>query len=338
MQRMLPPTMPKRPPYGSKLRTRTLEVKRLVVVLLAITCVATTAREASHQRRVEKPRIPSILPNFLPRNTVACTGSALQPRFATAQELLRDPRSAKIVSSLKETLRPHRKQWEFVFIVKALEDMGLLAPGKRGLVFAAGKEPLISYFASRGVEIVATDMDGEKAERIGWSKTNQHAKGVLSLHDARIVPKETFERLVSFQVANMNVVYSEFLGKFDFVWSTCSLEHVGSITLGHRFAVNSMEYLKPGGAAVHTTEFTLSSLRRTVERGGTVLWRRDDVQTLRNDLIELGYTVEAMCWDAGRDALDISPDVPPYTPNKHIKLLLMDHVATSVGWVSRKPK
>lgn len=317
----------------------TPEIKKLSVVLLAVVCVTKAGREVSYELRNRTPyasRTPNILPLFLPRNTNGCTHSALQPRFATVRELLRDPRSAKILSSLKETPRPHRKQWEFVFIVKALEDMGMLKPGKRGLVFAAGHEPLISYFASQGVEIVATDMDGKNAERLGWSKTNQHAEGLLSLHDSRIVSRETFERLVSFRVANMNVVYAEFVGKFDFVWSTCSLEHVGSITLGQRFAVNTMEYLKPGGAAVHTTEFTLSSLARTVKRGETVLWRMNDVQTLRNDLIELGYAVEEVCWDAGRDVLDLSPDVPPYTPNRHIKLLLMDHVATSVGWVSRK--
>jgi len=279
-----------------------------------------------------------VLPDFLSDGSGICTGSALQPRLATTKELLDDPLARKIVNELRENYRPHRKLWEFVFIVKALEELDMLAKGRRGLVFAAGREPLISYFASRGVEIVATDMDPESAFKLGWTMTNQHAKNVSSLLYSNIVSSEQFQRLVSYRRADMNVVYPEFVGKFDFVWSTCSLEHVGSISLGQRFALNSLDYLKPGGAAVHTTEFTLSSLQRTVERGGTVLWRKRDMETLHDDLVELGYTIEPICWDAGNRHLDVSPDVPPYSADRHMKLLLMEHVATSIGWVSLKPR
>lgn len=36
----------------------------------------------------------------------------------------------------------HRKQWEYVFICKALHERGLLAPGRRGIGFGVGSEPL----------------------------------------------------------------------------------------------------------------------------------------------------------------------------------------------------
>ena len=46
------------------------------------------------------------------------------------------------------TLRMHRKLWEFVYVVQALYERGMLAEGKQGLAFAVGQEPLPSLFAS----------------------------------------------------------------------------------------------------------------------------------------------------------------------------------------------
>lgn len=60
----------------------------------------------------------------------------------------------RVMAALNVTHIPHRKHWEFTFIVRALEALDMLQPGRRGIVFAAGKEPLISYFASKGVEVV----------------------------------------------------------------------------------------------------------------------------------------------------------------------------------------
>ena len=234
-------------------------------------------------------------------------------------------------------MRLHRKQWEFIFIVSSLKKLGMLKPGKRGLVFAAGSEPLISYFASFGVEIIATDMDSDGAQEKGWSHTNQHASSLHSLFKKELIDKTTFYKLVRYQTADMNHIPADYYGAFDFVWSTCSLEHVGSISLGQRFAVNSMSLLKPGGAAVHTTEFTLSSLSDTLYRGDTVLWRKTDVEHLMNDLRHVGYEIADFCWYAGDHTLDQEPDVPPYKSDNHIKLLIDEHVCTSVGWISRKP-
>ena len=40
----------------------------------------------------------------------------------------------------------------------------------------------------------------------------------------------------------------------------------------------------PGGVGVHTTEYNLSSNERTVEQGPTVLYRRRDLDTIRDAL------------------------------------------------------
>jgi|TARA_B110000977_G_scaffold26623_1_gene33262 2-polyprenyl-3-methyl-5-hydroxy-6-metoxy-1,4-benzoquinol methylase len=259
--------------------------------------------------------------------------------MATVDEAT-DTHAERILTALGQDVKKHRKQWEFVFIVSSLEKLGMLTPGKRGLVFAAGTEPLISYFASLGVEIVATDMDAARAVEKGWASTNQHAGNKDGLFQENLVDRETFDKLVRYETLDMNHVDAlpELHGGFDFVWSTCSLEHVGSISLGNRFVLNSMDLLKPGGVAIHTTEFTLSSLDDTLERGGTVLWRKKDLEQLRDDLIHVGYGIDDFCWHAGNDQLDYAPDVPPYQGHDHIKLTIGNHVCTSVGWISTKPK
>ena len=186
------------------------------------------------------------------------------------------------------------------------------------------------------MHVLATDMDTEGAERRGWSRTNQHASSREQLFRADLISKEAFDARVTYRTMDMNAVPTSLYGSFDFVWSTCSLEHVGSIAQGKLFAVTSMLLLKPGGVAVHTTEFTLSSLTSTVETGPTVLWRRSDVEELRAHLNATGYDVSGSCFATGTGPLDAEVDLPPYHNFKHIKLRLGSHVATSVAWTARR--
>ena len=284
-----------------------------------------------------RPRVPQILPVFKEQQSCSYKEEHwTRGRMATVEEAT-DTRARRILDALGQGVNQHRKQWEFVFIVSSLEKLGMLQPGKRGLVFAAGSEPLISYFASFGVEILATDMDTKGAVDKGWASTNQHAGNVEGLYRQNLIDRQEFDKLVTYQTADMNALAPELHNSFDFVWSTCSLEHVGSISLGQRFVINSMDLLKPGGAAVHTTEFTLSSLQDTLERGNTVLWRKKDLEQLRDDLRHLGYGIDDFCWHAGNDQLDYTPDVPPYKSHDHIKLNIANHVCTSVGWITTKP-
>ena len=69
--------------------------------------------------------------------------------------------------------RRHRKQWELAYTAYIMAELGIcpsLAPNQprkpRGLVFAAGKEVLISYFINAGCDIVATDMDLARAKKV----------------------------------------------------------------------------------------------------------------------------------------------------------------------------
>jgi hypothetical protein len=106
----------------------------------------------------------------------------------------------------------------------------------------------------------------------------------------------------------------------------------------NRFIINSLDLLKAGGVAVHTMEFQLNSRDETLETGDTVLWRQKDIIALVRDLEILGYIVSPIHWGVGEGPLDQTPDVAPYSKDRHIKLLLGSYIATSFAIVIRKPE
>lgn len=281
-----------------------------------------------------------ILPRFS-HDRCTCR-RAVCTRLATAAEL-NSPKAHDIMRDLQDgPIRMHRKQWEFVFIIRALNESGMLRPGKRAMVFAAGHEPLISYFASLGIHVLATDMDVQGAYQQGWATTNQHASKREDLFRKGMLPKRKFDELVEYRTADMNHVDPALHGKFDFVWTTCSLEHVGSIALGKQFVLNSMNLLRPGGVSVHTTEFTLSSMGQTVDSVSgeyvpTVLWREQDIKALLKSLQAYGHKTGQTCLAAGEQELDKYVDLPPYRSHSHMRLAVGGHAVTSVGWVAQSP-
>jgi hypothetical protein len=112
------------------------------------------------------------------------------------------------------------------YIPYVVNQLGLCAPGKRGLVFAAGREPLPALFACQGgCAITATDFDPASAAKTGWTKTGQWSgkKEELFNEDVCGTNKTDYDRLVEYEVADMNHVDPKWHGKFDFVWSTCSV-------------------------------------------------------------------------------------------------------------------
>ena len=156
---------------------------------------------------------------------------------------------------------------------------------------------------------------------------------------SHLVGLDQFRNLAKFVPINMNILplpLSPSYGKFDFLWSTCSIEHVGSIALGQRFVENAMTYLNNGGVAIHTVEFTISSNSYTVEDGPTVLWCKHDVERLVKDLEILGYDVYPIHWGAGSGTLDYTPDAPPFS-KKHVKLVIGEFISTSFAIVVKKP-
>jgi len=234
---------------------------------------------------------------------------------------------------MRTPLLLHRKQWEHVFIAEALRERGALQPGARGLALGAGKELLPVVFAEMGCEIVATDLCAwEPDPACELSRSPLVQKVVVDIVDMRTIP--------------------ESYRGFDFIWSACSMDHLGSIDAGLQFVVDSLACLKPGGWAVHTTELNVSSNERTIEAGPTVFFRTCDFERVRGMVEPIGC-MDELDFEPGDDYFDRFIDHPPYPgvrppdigrwdgerfvgTKSHLVLHSGEHDVTSAGMIVRK--
>jgi hypothetical protein len=228
----------------------------------------------------------------------------------------------------------HRKMWEWLFIAEALSERGMLQPGRKGLGFGVGKEPLVALFASYGCDVVASDQPPELAVSSGWTDSKiEFAGGLAGLNEDGLCSPEAFAHHVRYRDVDMNAIPDDLRG-FDFTWSSCAFEHLGSLSLGADFVMAQLECLAPGGVAVHTTEFTVSSNETTLEEGATVLYRRRDIEALVKRLRRAGHAID-MDYTEGTTPEDIHVDVAPYT-NTHLRTTLGGYVTTSVALIIEK--
>jgi hypothetical protein len=229
---------------------------------------------------------------------------------------------------------PHRKIWEWCYILQALSMRGMLSPGRKGVGFGVGTEPLTDLFASYNIEITATDQAAEDAAGHGWGDSNQHALHRTALRKSYASDAQ-FER-VRFEVVDMNAIPATLRG-FDFTWSACSLEHLGSIERGLRFVEESLRTLCPGGVAVHTTELNCSSDEDTIDNDWCVLYRRRDLAAFADHLSRQGHSIH-LNFFAGDLPNDHFVDLPPYhlPGNPHLKMKLGAYATTSFGLLIQK--
>jgi hypothetical protein len=226
----------------------------------------------------------------------------------------------------------HRKLWEFGFVWHHLCTEGAIEPGARGAGFGVGREPLPSLLAKHGCEILATDAPPENASG-EWIETGQYGGSIDQLFCPHIVSEEAFHKNVRFEFCDMNAIRDD-IRDYDFCWSSCSFEHLGSIENGLDFVVNSVEkVLKIGGVACHTSELNVSSNDETIERGATVLFRRRDVEALIDRLESRGHQVKPLPIEAGKSFIDLLVDLPPYSSDLSLRLNLGTFVTTSFGIV-----
>jgi hypothetical protein len=238
---------------------------------------------------------------------------------------------------LKEDPKFHRKQWEFVFVMQALWERGCITEGKKGLVFAVGSEPIPSILANYGCDIVATDIQPDKGIELGWTNADQLCFGIDSLNKRGLCTGETLRRHVVYRSVDMNAIPSD-LKNFDFNWSSCSFEHLGSIDKGLNFLKEQLKTLKPGGWAVHTTEFNISSNDATLDNTDTVIFRMKDIERLKKELTSMGHSIEEPDYSLGGLPEDYNIDVFPHQQDIHLKLQLNEFVVTSIGLIIQKRK
>ena len=205
----------------------------------------------------------------------------------------------------------HRKLWEFAYVLQSLHTAGLLRDGVRGLGFGCGKEPLPSYFAARGMSTMVTDLDPSMNEAQAWRGTNQHTDSLADSHHPALVTRDVFMRRTRIRHADMNAIPDDLAG-YDFCWSICALEHLGSIKQGLDFIEESLKTVRPGGLAIHTTEFNYANDVQTIDNWSTVLFQRRHFEEIAKRLTAKGHKVGPLDFEVGREPMDRFIDVPPY--------------------------
>jgi 2-polyprenyl-3-methyl-5-hydroxy-6-metoxy-1,4-benzoquinol methylase len=271
----------------------------------------------------------------------------LQSKPSTQADLESDW-AAYWIGELKAAHIFHRKLWEFAYVLQAIYENGHLRPGARGLGFGCGEEPLPSYFANRGIHVTVTDLEPEEAAARGWVDTKQHTSSLETAYQAHLVGREEFEKHVSLRYVDMNMIPSD-LNEYDFCWSICALEHIGSIQKGLDFIENSLHTLRPGGLSVHTTEFNFLNDEQTIDDWPTVLFQKRHFRELAERLERQGHHVAPLDFDVGNKPLDKFIDLPPYEhdwnsyqrdiwkdQNNHMKVSFDGFACTCFGIIIRK--
>jgi 2-polyprenyl-3-methyl-5-hydroxy-6-metoxy-1,4-benzoquinol methylase len=233
---------------------------------------------------------------------------------------------------------PHRKVWEFVYVLRAAEQNGRLKPGRRAVGFGVGQEPIPAALARAGMIVLATDLDIADEASAEWAAGAQHMSDLRSLSRPEVVPDDVLEQQVSTRYVDMNAI-PEDLGRFDLVWSCCALEHLGSPGAGLEFVLRTLDLLEPGGVSVHTTELELTPRAETADYGNLAVYRKVDLDRLAERVRGLGFEIETNWYVSLETSADRWVSLPPYPHNDpaHLKLVVGDSVSTSVGLLIRRP-
>lgn len=249
-----------------------------------------------------------------PTSQLVSASQFYEPRFRETAERM----------SLEAVL--DRKIWEYCFIVNAINTYAAVGPGTRGLAFGCGKEFITSVMAASGSDILATDYVDQAHD---WQ-----AKGLEDLFSAAHIDRASFDRRVTFRHVDMNDIGPDLTG-FDFLWSTGSLEHIGGYDKGLAFVENAMHCLKPGGIAVHTTEFTLTSEHTGHDTPELSFYCRRDIERLAERLIKAGH-MTVLNFERGQTVADTHVDTPPYNYGRTLCAHFSRHVVSSIGLVIQK--
>ena len=224
----------------------------------------------------------------------------------------------------------HRKYWEYAWLLQALAGRGLIAPGRRGLGFAVGREPIAAYLASAGVQVLATDGPGESID-CHWRETGQHAASREDLNLRWLCPPDRFAENVRFRVEDMRAPAAD-LADFDFCWSLCAIEHLGDLDQLRRFVTRSLAMVKPGGWVAHSGELFCGDANQTPPLAGpTIIPGPEHYRALAAELESAGHAVAPLNFNLGADPLDRIIDTPPYSLTRHLKLDYQGVATTSFG-------
>jgi 2-polyprenyl-3-methyl-5-hydroxy-6-metoxy-1,4-benzoquinol methylase len=266
------------------------------------------------------------LPTFSsPQSQVCGFDQFLEPAFLKWSRLLGHP------------LVHHRKLWEYCYILQVAEFFGVLKKGNSALGFGVGIEPLPSALAKLGLSVLATDQpEGEMAD--SWAATGQHAAQLESIFRPNILGLEEFKEKVQFRSIDMTRIPAD-IGCHDLIWSSCTIEHLGSPASGLAFVRESLSLLKPGGISVHTTELDLEKRTASIDFGHCALYQAHEIVRFFDNLNTSDFTWRLNLRVPLNQPEDRWISKYPYPAlHPHLKLELNGALTTSLGiFVQKNP-
>jgi len=145
-------------------------------------------------------------------------------------------------------------------VLQAMYVSGIITPDSRALSFGRGREPLPSLLASRGMTVLATDASIELDKMQGWTTAGQHSQAILDLYVEGLVTRDVFLDRVSFRPVDMTAIPPDLID-FDVCWSSCCLEHLGSIAAGLRSSKKACDVSAPAAWRLIPPNSTLTQMR-----------------------------------------------------------------------------
>jgi len=238
----------------------------------------------------------------------------------------------------------HRKLWEHAVVLhvyRTLQAVRQLPVRPRVLGFGVGQEPLPSWFAAHGASVLATDKAADTSNP-GWAATGQHAASVADLPRLSYVSPEEMAAAVTFVEVDMaslplGLIGSPLRNSFDLIWSCGSFEHIGGLEASLAFFARAMAALRPGGVAVHTTEYEYAYPPDLppLDTPDLVLFRDEHLADLSARLMAQGDTLLPLDVAPGDEPADLYVDRPPYTHDPHLCVEVCgDRLTTSIALIA----
>ncbi|WP_237213955.1 hypothetical protein [Falsiroseomonas oryziterrae] len=172
-----------------------------------------------------------------------------------------------------------RAQWEQVWAASVLATEGLIRAGRRVLLIESGSERLGALLASRDVLVTATG--SAASPRAAELRRTQ-------LFYPEVIRIEDFDRFVAFAQATPADI-SGLPGGFDACVSFGLPTRLGSTAAALDAFEASLAPLRPGGIALHSFAFNLTSDTRSWELPNLVILRRSDIEALATRLHAAGH-------------------------------------------------
>ncbi|HEY7751690.1 MAG TPA: class I SAM-dependent methyltransferase [Ignavibacteriaceae bacterium] len=187
-----------------------------------------------------------------------------------------DPEFNYVVSNeLKESVRFHRKQWEFAMIFLALKKYGFLSADKIGLSVGGGNERVLYSISNYVKKLIVTDLYDENTS---WdcARTGDPTEFILNSK-----PFDVNESKISAMRMDMrNLQFDD--NTFDFCYSSCAVEHIGDFDDFVQHFDEVYRCLKEDGIYVFTTEFQFGDT--TIKDPNNYIFSPDYLEKILNTI------------------------------------------------------